>query len=204
MEGPLIRVYGPVTRVGLRECVRVTPSISTGEAVPGLGDEAGVMAAYREHGPALYRLAYRTLGDRGQAEDVVQETFVRAWRAADRYDPVVGPVKSWLFAICRNLLVDAERARSARPPLAVASDLLDRVGSDDSLDAAVSRWQLDEAMQRLTKEHREVLEAVLVEGKPYQIVADDVGVAVGTVKSRVFYGLRTLRALLVEMGWDDG
>jgi RNA polymerase sigma-70 factor (ECF subfamily) len=181
----------------------VNPSTSTGEVAPSLGDEAGVMAAYREFGPALFRLAYRTLGDRGQAEDVVQETFVRAWRAADRYDPVVGPVKSWLFAICRNLLVDAERARSVRPPLAGASDLVERAGADDALDAAVSRWQLDEAMRRLTKEHREVVEAVLVEGKPYQTVADDVGVAVGTVKSRVFYGLRALRGLLVEMGWDD-
>src|SRR6266446_152945 len=80
-----------------------------------LTDDDGVRAVYAAHGPELYRFAVRSLGDRGLAEEAVQETFVRAWRAADRFDDALGSLRTWLFAIVRNVVIDLSRARAVRP-----------------------------------------------------------------------------------------
>lgn len=87
----------------------------------GLDDETVLRAAYDEHGRELFALAYRSLGDRGRAEEAVQETFLRAWRRADRFDPRRATLRTWLYAICRNVVIDAIRARAARPELADAA-----------------------------------------------------------------------------------
>ena len=95
-----------------------------------LADEASVAAAYRAHGPELYRAAVRSLSDGPLAEEAVQEVFVRAWRAADRYDPLLASLRTWLFAILRNVVVDMARARAVRPQLAseALADRRRRVG----------------------------------------------------------------------------
>jgi RNA polymerase sigma-70 factor (ECF subfamily) len=205
--GSLIRVCPALATVGhdVSVPVPVSPAVASGDPTPvfDLRDDRGIMALYREHGPSLYRLASRSLGDRGLAEEMVQETFVRAWRAAERFDPLSGSVRTWLFAICRNLLVDAARARAVRPPLASPGDVTDRPATTDALDAIVSSWQVDEAMRELSPEHRHAVDAVLVRDRPYQEVADELGLPVGTVKSRVYYALRALRDNLERNGWDD-
>jgi RNA polymerase sigma-70 factor (ECF subfamily) len=86
-----------------------------------LGTDAGVRAAYAAHGAELYRFALRGLGDAGLAEDAVQETFLRAWLAAGRYDPARSSLRVWLFAIARNTLVDVRRRRSRLSWVPVAS-----------------------------------------------------------------------------------
>ena len=80
-----------------------------------LGTEAGVREVYAAHGGELYRFALRSLNDRGLAEEAVQETFVRAWQAADRFDDNLGSLRTWLFAIIRNVVIDLSRARAVRP-----------------------------------------------------------------------------------------
>ena len=85
------------------------------EHAPVLATDDGVRAVYAAHGPELYRFAFRSLGDRGLAEEAVQETFVRAWRAADRFDDALGSLRTWLFAIVRNVVIDLSRARAVRP-----------------------------------------------------------------------------------------
>src|SRR3712207_9333201 len=82
---------------------------------PSLDSEAGLRAAYDALGSELYRMTYRALNDDGLAEEAVQETFLRAWRAADRYDPKRSSLRTWMFAIARNVTIDLARARSARP-----------------------------------------------------------------------------------------
>jgi len=67
------------------------------------------------HGAELYRFANRALRDAGAAQDVVQDTFLRAWRAADRYDPQLASLRTWLFSIARNVIVDHHRARQHGP-----------------------------------------------------------------------------------------
>src|SRR5215469_3048832 len=83
-----------------------------------LANDDGVRTVYAAHGSELYRFALRSLGDRGLAEEAVQETFVRAWQAADRFDDALGSLRTWLFAIIRNVVIDLSRARAVRPSLA--------------------------------------------------------------------------------------
>ncbi|HTN79498.1 MAG TPA: sigma-70 family RNA polymerase sigma factor [Acidimicrobiales bacterium] len=169
-----------------------------------LADEASVAAAYRAHGPELYRAAFRSLADSQLAEEAVQEVFVRAWRAADRYDPMLSSLRTWLFAILRNVVVDMARARSVRPGLA-AEGLVEREAVDDvdEFDRALASWQVEEALLRVSEEHRIALVEVHVRGRQYGEVAADLGVPVGTLKSRVYYGLKALRLALEELGWVD-
>ena len=169
--------------------------------------DAALRAAYEAHGPELYRFARRALGDDGQAEDAVQEAFVRAWRASDRYDPARASQRTWLFAILRNVVIDQVRARRVRPAVAAAEPLLARAGDadrDDAIEQALVGWQVEAALAALAEDQRWVLIEVHWRGRPYAEVAADLGIPEGTVKSRVYYGLRAMRTALEDGGWRDG
>ncbi|GAC1305300.1 MAG: sigma-70 family RNA polymerase sigma factor [Acidimicrobiales bacterium] len=170
-------------------------------AATSLATDAGLSAAYTAHGAELYGFARRALDDDGQAEEVVQETFLRAWRAGDRFDPDIASLRTWLFAICRNVIVDTARARSLRPASAV-TPVLDRPVEDD-VDGVLRSWQVEEALRRITADHRTAIVETYFRGRSASEVAGDLGVPVGTVRTRLFYGLRALRLTLEEMGWDD-
>jgi len=167
-------------------------------------DTEWITAAYAAHGRELYRVAYRSLGDRGLAEEAVQTTYLRAWRAADRFDEQLGSLRTWLFAIARNVIVDLARARNVRPRLA-ADDALseERRHHDTDVDRLLVSWQIEEALRKLSEDHRVVLVETYYRARPYAEVAAELGVPVGTVKSRVYYALRALRLALDELGWDD-
>src|ERR1700739_1831657 len=98
--------------------------------MPTFTRERDVREAYAAHSGELYRFAVRSLGDRGLAEEAVQETFVRAWRAADRFDDELGSLRTWLFAIVRNVVIDLSRARAVRPGLSSADGGTDEVVID--------------------------------------------------------------------------
>jgi RNA polymerase sigma-70 factor (ECF subfamily) len=176
--------------------------------VAALGSDEGVRAVYRAHGSELYRFAVRSLGDPGLAEEAVQETFLRAWQASDRFDERLGSLRTWLFAIVRNVVIDLSRARAVRPKVAGAHeatlDLVHERSIDEALDHLVRSWEVEEALRKIGEEHRVALVEVHYKGRPYADVARDLGVPPGTVKSRVFYGLRAMRLALEEMGWSDG
>jgi RNA polymerase sigma-70 factor (ECF subfamily) len=121
---------------------------------PVLATDAGVRAVYAAHGPELYRFAVRSLGDRGLAEEAVQETFVRAWRAADRFDDELGSLRTWLFAIVRNVVIDLSRSRSVRPGLSAAAAADDGVFVDEAFERVLTAWQVEEALRMLSDEHR--------------------------------------------------
>ena len=164
-----------------------------------LSHDRDVREAYAAHSGELYGFAMRSLGDSGLAEEAVQETFVRAWRAGDRFDPQIGSLRTWLFAILRNVVIDLGRARAVRPGVAQAG----AEPSVEPLEAALLAWQLEEAMRRIGEQHRRVLVETHYRGRPYAEVAAELGVPEGTVKSRVYYGLRALRVVLEEMGYED-
>jgi RNA polymerase sigma-70 factor (ECF subfamily) len=167
-----------------------------------LGSDEGVRAVYAAHGGELYRFALRSLRDPGLAEEAVQETFVRAWRAADRFDERLGSLRTWLFAIVRNVVIDLSRARASR--FGVGGGAADvRLLDDSELDRVVEAWQVEEALRKLGDEHRVVLVEVHLRGRPYAEVAAALNVPVGTVKSRVFYALKAMRLALEELGWAD-
>jgi RNA polymerase sigma-70 factor, ECF subfamily len=158
-----------------------------------------VREAYNAHGGELYGFALRSLGDSGTAEDAVQETFVRAWRAADRFDPQIGSLRTWLFAILRNVVIDLGRARAARPRIV---DGAPEVGHEP-LEEVLLSWQVEEALRRIGDEHRKVIVETFYRGRRYAEVAEELGIPEGTVKSRIYYGLRALRNAMEEMGFED-
>src|SRR6202795_1391630 len=154
------------------------------ETRPVLANDDGVRAVYAAHGPELYRFALRSLGDRGLAEEAVQETFVRAWQAANRFDDALGSLRTWLFAIVRNVVIDLSRARAVRPGLSVAdASVDDGVFVDEAFDRVLTAWQVEEALRMLSDEHRAALVEVHYKGRAYGEVASSLGVPVGTIKS---------------------
>jgi RNA polymerase sigma-70 factor (ECF subfamily) len=169
-------------------------------AAGALTRERDVRDAYAAHAGELYGFAVRSLDDTGLAEEAVQETFLRAWRAGERFDPEIGSLRTWLFAILRNVVIDLGRARAARPRLSPEGGIEPSV---EPLDEALLSWQVEEAMRRIGEDHRRVLVETYYRGRPYAEVAAELGVPEGTVKSRVYYGLRALRVVLEEMGYED-
>ena len=169
-----------------------------------LTQDDGLRTAYRAHGPELYGMALRTLGDRGLAEEAVQETFLPAWKAAERFEPELGSQRTWLFAIARNVVIDIARARSVRPRVTESdAGIEDRADErEDPYERAILGWEVEEALRRLGEAHRTVLVETYYLGRPYAEVAAALGVPQGTVKSRVYYALRALRNVLEEMGFD--
>lgn len=165
-----------------------------------LTGERDVRQAYAAHAGELYGFALRSLGDAGMAEEAVQETFLRAWRAGERFDPQIGSLRTWLFAILRNVVIDLSRARAARPALSASQ----AEPSVEPIDQALLTWQVEEAMRRIGEEHRRILVETHYRGRPYAEVAAELGIPEGTVKSRVYYGLRALRVVLEEMGYEEG
>jgi RNA polymerase sigma-70 factor (ECF subfamily) len=167
--------------------------------MPALTREREVREAYAAHSGELFGFAVRSLGDNGLAEEAVQETFLRAWRAGERFDPEIGSLRTWLFAILRNVVIDLGRARASRPRVAEGGV----EPSVEPLEQALVAWQVEEAMRRIGEDHRRVLLETHFRARPYAEVAAELGVPEGTIKSRVYYGLKALRVALEEMGYDD-
>ncbi len=167
-------------------------------SVGALTRERDVREAYAAHAGELYGFACRSLGDAGLAEEAVQETFLRAWRAGSRFDPQIGSLRTWLFAILRNVVIDLGRARAARP--AVAEEHSEP--AVEPFEETLLAWQVEEAMRRIGDQHRRILIETHYRGRPYAEVATELGIPVGTVKSRVYYALRALRIALEEIGYE--
>jgi RNA polymerase sigma-70 factor (ECF subfamily) len=168
------------------------------DPVKPASDEDLVRALYAEHAAPLLRYALRmTDGDRQRAEDIVQETLLRAWMhpeaIADR------PARPWLFAVARNLAVDAHRARKARPH-EVGENALSLVAVPDEADRVLESWAVADALAALRPDHRRVLLETYYRGHSVAEAATVLGIPAGTVKSRAFYALRALRLELEERG----
>src|ERR671938_566395 len=120
------------------------------------GGEESMRALYRTYGPELYGFALSALGDRGQAEELVQEVFTRVWRKAHSFDPARASFRTWLYGIARNAVIDLKRRASVRPALSAREvDVDERGALDAELEQALLRWQLGAALARLTPEHRQ-------------------------------------------------
>ncbi|MFJ2241828.1 sigma-70 family RNA polymerase sigma factor [Streptomyces sp. NPDC087859] len=168
-----------------------------------LNSEAGVRAAYCEYGSELLGFAHNQLGDPQLAEEVVQEVFLRAWRASDSFDGKRGSLRTWLYSIARNAIVDAHRRREARPPMAHAdqAEQVTTAREVDPYDQLLARIELREALGRLSPDHREVIIQVYFLGRTCADVADELGLAASSARSRLYHGIRALRGILDENGW---
>jgi RNA polymerase sigma-70 factor, ECF subfamily len=161
------------------------------------GDE--LRELYRRYSGQLFGFACNALGDRGLAEEVVQDVFARAWRHADDYDPRRASVRTWLYSIARNRVVDARRRAAVRPGMAGGAEPESPAELDRTLEQAVLRWQVAAALARLSPEHREVIRLAHYGGLTLREIAERKGIPLGTVKSRTSYALRSLRLILDEM-----
>jgi RNA polymerase sigma-70 factor, ECF subfamily len=163
-------------------------------------EDAALRTLFEQHAAPLLSYALRlTSGDRGRAEDVVQETLLRAWRHPEALDEERGPVRSWLFTVARNVAVDAHRARRARPT-EVGDEPLALVPAVDEIEHALDSWLIADAMATLSPDHRAVLVETYYRGRSVAEAANVLGVPAGTVKSRTFYALRALKLALEERG----
>ena len=153
-----------------------------------------------EHAAALWGYALRLTGhDHARAQDVVQETLVRAWRNHDRLDASRGSVRSWLFTVARNIVIDEWRTRRAQSELSVA-DVPEAPPAGDQTDELLLSWVVADAILTLTPEHRSVVLECYYRGASVAQAAQRLGIPEGTVKSRTHYALRALRLALQEMG----
>lgn len=159
-----------------------------------------IEALHDAYAGPLYLYAWRRLGDRRAAEEAVQDTLVRAWRSAGRFDPDRGTLSAWLFTIARNLTTDQLRRRGARPDEVAPLDGAAPPITDGDLDRTLEAWQLAEALDGLSDEHRDAIVEVHYLGYTVREVAARHDIPEGTVKSRLYYGLRALRLRLEEMG----
>ncbi|OLF12581.1 sigma-70 family RNA polymerase sigma factor [Actinophytocola xanthii] len=159
-------------------------------------NEALVRMLYREFGGALFgHVLHLTGNDRQWAEDVVQETLVRAWRNADRLDREPGMLRAWLYTVARRIVIDGRRSHSARPREVDAAPL-EAMPIPDGSEKSLSAMVVAEALQGLSPEHREALAETYLRDRTVNEAAAVLGVPPGTVKSRVYYALRALRQQL--------
>jgi RNA polymerase sigma-70 factor, ECF subfamily len=164
-------------------------------------DESGeeLRELYRRFAGELFGFACNALNDRELAEEVVQDVFARLWRHAADYDSSKASVRTWLYAIARNRIVDARRRASVCPGLAPGGEEKAPEELDRELEHAVLRWQVAAALTRLSAEHREVIRLSHWGGLSLREIAERKGIPLGTAKSRAYYALQSLRLILDEM-----
>lgn len=166
-------------------------------------DEAALMRqVHDEHADVLWRFCLRLVAnDRARAEDVTQEALLRAWRHGTILESPPAAVRSWLFTVARNIVIDDWRSRRARPetPVEEVPEQRRSVQADES-DQLLLSWVVAEALTHLSEDHRAVLLECYYRGRTVAEAASRLGVPAGTVKSRTHYALRALRLALEEMG----
>jgi RNA polymerase sigma-70 factor (ECF subfamily) len=163
-------------------------------------DELIVAELYRlYHRPLISFVVRLTAGDRQWAEDVVQETMIRAWRSMDRLDPDAESLMPWLATVARRIVIDHQRRKEARPKEA-GEGPLENLQIPDGMEDLLRTVVVSEALKALSSAHREALTETVLRGRTVNEAAQVLGVPVGTVKSRVYYALRALRVALEERG----
>ncbi|MDT4960033.1 MAG: polymerase sigma-70 factor, subfamily [Pseudonocardiales bacterium] len=159
------------------------------------GVDDALTTLYADHRRALLAYAERFTNDRGRAEDVVQETFLRAWRRLPGLLEDDRSVRAWLFLVTRRLLVDSARAESTRPALADEEPTIEGI-VDGGFDRLLDHTILVEAMQRLSEPHQQILVETFFAGHPVHVAAARLGVPPGTARSRLHYAISQLRRQL--------
>jgi RNA polymerase sigma-70 factor (ECF subfamily) len=171
------------------------------------GDPGALEALYERYAPAVMGLALRITGDAPAAEDVVQETFWRAWRHAASFRAARGSPIAWLCSIARNLAIDLWRRRQAgpRPDDEAALDM----APDPAADVAEAAWtaarsaSVRAALRSLPEAQRRVIELAYFRGLTRQEIATVTGEPLGTIHTRARLALQKLREALQNQGLDD-
>ena len=178
------------------------------------GDERAIATLYDRYGGVLYAVAYRIVGQRADAEEVVIEAFAQAWREAPRFESERGSVAGWLTMIARSRALDTVRARSRRDRL-TASAAADRMGVSPAMgewradpagavDHAERRTKVREALEKLSPPQRQAIELAYFEGLSQSEIAERLQEPLGTVKTRVRLAMQKLRESLRPFYFERG
>jgi RNA polymerase sigma-70 factor (ECF subfamily) len=179
-----------------------TPRRSSGEPSDGEllqrvghGDRSAFELLYKRYARAVLGLALRRLGDRGRAEEAVQETFTSVWKSASSYKPDRGPGAPWLYAVARHAIVDRYRARTDMPA-EIPETASDEAGPAELAESSFVAWRVHRALEELPTAERTVLELAYWGGLSQSEVSEYLNVPLGTVKTRTRTGLKRLADLL--------
>ncbi|SDR29825.1 RNA polymerase sigma-70 factor, ECF subfamily [Thermostaphylospora chromogena] len=163
-------------------------------------DEQIINELYREyHRPLLAFVVRLTAGDRQWAEDVVQETMLRAWRSAARLDADAPSLMPWLATVARRIVIDDRRRKDARPQ-ETGEEPLESVPMPDEMEDLLRQVVVSDALKSLSPAHRQILNETILRDRSVNEAAKVLGIPVGTVKSRVYYAIRAARIALEERG----
>lgn len=169
--------------------------------VAGGEREAPLIELYERYATPVYRFAVQwSSGDRQQAEDVVQETFLRLWRSADRFDAAQSSVRSFVFLIARRVTIDLHRRASVRPGFAAESAEPADEATGETADRIVTGIAVREALDALPPKQRQVLELGYGDDLTQLDIATRLELPLGTIKSRTYHALRALRNELNRRG----
>ncbi|WP_245958571.1 sigma-70 family RNA polymerase sigma factor [Microbacterium bovistercoris] len=160
-------------------------------------DDERLTALYELHAGPIRRYV-TSLGGRASADDVVQETLLRAWRTPRVLEQDPSTCRAWMFTVARHIVIDEARSARNRHENAVA-DVPERA-ADDETDRLFDAMLIQDALAAVSPEHREVVVAAYYRGRSVGELARELGIPEGTVKSRMHYGLRALRLALQERG----
>ena len=156
---------------------------------------------YDEHAAPLRRYAMRLTGDHARAEDVVQETLLRAWQHPEATADHERSPRPWLFTVARNMVIDERRSSRFRNEVSsLDGSAAPEQASPDEVNSALDRLLIGDALAQLSPDHRAVVRRSYYLGWTTTQIADDLGIAEGTVKSRLHYAMRAMRLTLQEMG----
>ncbi len=172
-------------------------AMSDGELIARVGDgDAGAFdLLYRRYSRPVFALALRRLGDRGRAEDAVQETFTSVWRSAGSYRRERGPGAPWLYAVARNAIVDRRRTLGA-PPAEAVEEASSDAGPDERAESSWTAWRVHRALAELPEQERRLIELAYWGGLSQSEIAEFLDIPLGTVKTRTRSALTRLADVL--------
>lgn len=194
------------------EGVTIRDEILIQQIAQGSTDALGIL--YDRYGRLIYALGVKITGDAGQAEEIVQEVFLRVWQGANNYDSTRGKVFTWLFTIAHNLCIDAVRRRKSRPQAASPSPDSDQdpvlMVPDSNPESNIEEtvWSNEiaravrDALQQLPPEQSRVIEMSYFQGLTHKQIAERLGLPLGTAKTRMVLGLKRMRQILGRLGFE--
>jgi RNA polymerase sigma-70 factor (ECF subfamily) len=212
------RAGGATTRLLIRTCLKLpdegamdvdevtaapSPAVSDLDLVALLRAQpaAGIAALYDRYGRLVFSMALRVVQDRGAAEEITQDVFVRCWRSLDRYQPSQGSLASWLLSITHNRAIDELRSRRSKDARREISDeeLQPQAAIDPGFDGALLRGEVRQALHQLPAAQRDVIELVFWNGLTRREIAERLELPLGTVHTRLRLGMDKLRESLRQL-----